>query len=90
MPGGAEHQVGVEPEQAVASANLAAFDRFEQEVAAPRLNQLECRADRSLSVGDELAPDKRRLAGGQPGACLVGVFRQRAGQGRALTRPWCR
>src|SRR3546814_5397241 len=36
-----EHQVGVEPDQAVASARLAAFDRFEHPVAAPRLDQLD-------------------------------------------------
>jgi hypothetical protein len=88
-PGSAEHQVGVEAEQAVAPAHFAALDRFEQEIAAPGLDQLERRADRSLGVGDELAPDERRLARGEAGACLAsvlwGVLGQRAGQERRLS-----
>ncbi len=34
--GRAEDEVGIEPEQAVAPADRAAFDRFEQEIAASR------------------------------------------------------
>jgi hypothetical protein len=80
MAGGAEYKVRVEPEQAVAPAHFAAFDRFEQEIAAPGLDQLERGADRCLGVGDELAPDKRRLARSKAVLCLGGILGQRTGQ----------
>ena len=75
MAGGAEHEVGIEPEQAVTPAHFAAFDRFKQEVAAPGLDQLERRADRRLGIGDKLAPDQRRLARGEASAGRPSVFR---------------
>jgi hypothetical protein len=64
-PGGAEHQIGIEPEQAVAPAHFATLHRFEQEIAAFRHDQLARGADRGLAVGDQLAPDQRRLSGRQ-------------------------
>ena len=59
-PGRPEHQVGVEAQQAVAPAHLAAFDAFQQEIAATVLDQLHRRADRGFRVGDQLPPDQRR------------------------------
>jgi hypothetical protein len=64
MAGRAEQQVGIEAEQAVAPAHFAALDRFEQEIAAPRLDELERRADRRFGIRDELAPDERGPARG--------------------------
>jgi hypothetical protein len=72
--GCAEHQVWVDPEQAVASAGVAAFDRFEQEVAAFGLDQLECRADRGLGIGDQPAPDEGGPALAERRARLFGIF----------------
>jgi hypothetical protein len=85
---GAEQQVGVEPKQTVAAAHFAALDRFEQEIAAPGLDQLERGADGRFGVGDELAPDERRLARGEAGLCLGGIFGQRAGQGWPQLLVW--
>ena len=62
MARGAEHQIGVQPQQAVAPAHFAAFDRFEQEIAAPRLDQLDRRADRGFGIGNQPPPDQRGLA----------------------------
>ncbi len=61
----AEQQVGGEPDQAVPAADLAALDRFEQEVAAAGLDQLQCGGDGRLGVRDLAAPDQRRAAGGE-------------------------
>src|SRR5690606_966832 len=69
---------------AVAPANRAAFDRFEEEIAATRFDQLERGADWRFRIGDELAPDERSLARGETGACLFGVLGQGAGQENRL------
>jgi hypothetical protein len=74
----AEHQIGVQPQQAVAPAHRAAFDRFEQEVAPFRLHQLQRGGDRCFGVGNELAPQQRRLPGGERAADGV----ERSGSGR--------
>ncbi len=66
----AKHQIGIEPEQRIATADLAAFYRFQQEVSAPLFDQLQRAANRGLCVGDDLSPDERiepageRFAGG--------------------------
>src|SRR3546814_14524424 len=68
VAGGAEHQIGGEAEQAVAPAHRAALDRFEQEIAAPRLDQPERRGDRGLAILDRALPDERGATGGEHGA----------------------
>src|SRR3546814_6636172 len=68
VAGGAEHQIGGEAEQAVAPAHRAALDRFEQEIAAPRLDQLERRGDRGLAILDRALPDERGATGVERGA----------------------
>ena len=65
VAGDLEHQVGVEPEQAVAPACFAALDRFEHPVAAPRLDQLERRRNRRFDVGDQPLPNDRAAPPGQ-------------------------
>src|SRR6188508_801658 len=85
MPSRAKHQVGVEAEQAVTPSHRAPFDGLEQKVAASRLDQLERGADRRFRVGDQLAPDERRRAGGKPVASLGGILGQRTGQGGAYS-----
>ena len=80
VPRRAEHQVGIEPQQAVAPAGVAALDRFEQEVAAARLDQLERRAHRGLGVRHQLAPDQRRPALLELGARGPGVLWVSSGQ----------
>ena len=75
---GAEHQIGIQPDQAVASADFAAFDRFEQEVAAAFLEQLDGGANRRFSIGDHLAPHQRGPALRQRRACPVGAFQRGA------------
>ena len=62
---GPEHQIWIEPEQAVAPAHLAALDRFEQEIAAPGHDQPPRRAHRRVAVGDNPPPHQRRPALGQ-------------------------
>ena len=58
----AEHEIGIDAEQAVAPAHFAALHRLKQEIAASGLDQLERRADRGFGIGEELAPDQRGLA----------------------------
>ena len=57
---GAKNQVRVQTEQAVAPADLAPFDGFEQEIPAPFLDQFYRRTDRRFGVGNDLAPDEGR------------------------------
>jgi hypothetical protein len=66
-PVGAEHQIGREPDQAVAPARRAILDRFEQKVAAAGLDQLERRRDRRLGIGQLAAIDQSGPAGGKAG-----------------------
>ncbi len=72
VAGNLEHQVGIEAEQAVAPARLAAFDRFGTQVTAAGLDQLERRRYRGFDVrrsaaarrprhGPAPAPRARRL-----------------------------
>lgn len=56
-------QIGGEPDQAVPPAGRAAFDRFEQEVAAAGLDQFQRGGDRRFGVGDLRQPD-------DPGAAI--------------------
>ena len=74
MAGRAKQKVGIEAEQAVAAAYFAAFDRFEQEIATPGLDQLERCPDRGLGIGHELAPHERRLARGKASPGDLGVL----------------
>lgn len=73
----AEHQVGIQPQQAVAPAHFAALDRFQQEIPAARFDQLDRRADRSLGIGDEPLPDQRRAPVGQRRQCSFAVVQAR-------------
>ena len=77
---GAEHQIGVEAEQAVAPAHLAALDAFEQEVAAARHHQPPRRAHRRVAVGNDPAPHQCRPAVRQRGGGCGGVFGQAGGR----------
>ena len=93
---GAEHQVGGKADQAVAAAGRAAFDRFEQEVAAPRLDQLQRGRDRGFGIGDL----RRQTSAGPPGRMRgagarqqprMSMRRRSVGGVGALTRqlrPW--
>ena len=60
-----EDEIGREADQAVPPARRAAFDRFEQEVAAARLDELKRGGDRRFGVGDLPPPDERRAPGGE-------------------------
>jgi len=62
---GAEDQIGGEPDQAVAAADRSAFDRFEQEIAAAGLDQLERCRDRGFGIGNLPAPEQGRAPGGE-------------------------
>ena len=57
VAGDFEKQVGVEADQAVASARLAAFNRFEHPVAAAGLDKFERRRYRGFDVGNHPLPD---------------------------------
>ena len=76
----AEHQIGIEPEQAVAPAHLAALDRFEQEVAAPRHDQPPRRAHRRIAVGDDPPPHQRSTPFGERGYGTFGIVGQASGR----------
>ena len=65
---GPENEVRGQADQAVAAAGRAALDRFEQEVAAARLDQLERSGDRGFGIGDLRQPDQARASGGVSGA----------------------
>jgi hypothetical protein len=76
---GSEHQIGVEPKQAVTPPHFAAFHRFEQEVAAPRHDQPPRGAHGRVAVGNDPPPHQRRAALGQHGCGCGGVFGQACG-----------
>ena len=57
-----EHQVRIEAQQAVAPPDFAALNRFQQEVAAPFLDQLDRSADRGFGIRHQLAPDQAGTA----------------------------
>ena len=63
---GAEHEVRIEAQQAVAAAHGAAFHRFQQKVAAPFGEELQSGGDRRFGIGDEAAPEQRGLTLAQP------------------------
>ena len=58
----APDQVGIEPDDRIAAAHRAAFDRFEQEAHRPAAGDLQERRDRRFEVGDQRGPDHLRLA----------------------------
>ena len=62
---GTKDEVGSEADQAVPPARRAALHRFEQEIAATRLDQLQRGGDRGLRVGNLTRPGERRAAGGK-------------------------
>ena len=59
---GAIDEVGGQADQAVAATHRAALDRFQQEVAAVRLEQLERSGDRRVCVGNLPPPHQTRTA----------------------------
>ncbi len=59
---GAPDEVRLEPDDRVASAHRAAFDRFQQKALRPALGDLQERRYRCLEVGNEGGPDDLRLA----------------------------
>ena len=54
----AEQEIGIQAQQAVTPANLAALHRFQEEVTAPRLDQLESCTDRGFGIGHDAPPDE--------------------------------
>jgi len=86
---GTEDQIRIDTEQAVASADFAALDRFEEEIAAPLLDQLERCANRRLRVGNQLAPDECIFARLQAGTSFGSEFgcRSRSGEVRQADLP---
>ena len=86
----AEHQIGIKPEQAVAPAHFAALYRFEQEVATPRLDQLERRTYRGFRIGDQPMPDQRGAPLAQLDFGLEPVFGAGAAHRLPAARVNCR
>src|SRR5262249_15312742 len=58
----APDEIGLEPDDRVATAHRAAFDGFQQEAHGTAAGDLEERRDRRLKVGNQGGPDHLRLA----------------------------
>ena len=59
---GAPDQIGIEPDDRVAPAHRAAFDRFQQKAHRPPVGDLEEGRHRRFEVGDQRGPDHLGLA----------------------------
>ena len=59
---GAPDQVGLEPDDRIAPAHRAAFDRFQQKAHRPAAGDLEEGRHRRFEVGDQRGPHHLRLA----------------------------
>ncbi len=75
-----EHQIGIKSEQAVTPAHFAAFDRFEQEIAAPRHDQPPRCAHRRVAISNDPPPYQRRTPICQRGDGDFSVFGQASGR----------
>ena len=59
---GAPDDVGLEPDDRIAAAHRAAFDRLEQEAVGASARDFQKRRDRRFEVGDQRGPYHLRLA----------------------------
>ncbi len=59
----AEDEVGLEPDDRIAPAHRAAFDRFQKKTHRPAARDLQEGRDRRFQIGDQSGPDELRLAG---------------------------